>query len=168
KKLKAFIRKEFYHIFRDTRSMLILFGIPITQLLIFGTVIKNEISDVPLAIYDEAKDEVTAEIISKIRSSGYFVLDENLKSINSIDQTLKKGHVKEIIVFENSFGQKLLKEGHARIQLIADASDPNLARLVTTYTKGIINDFVVKQNQNMEIPLQIQPEVRMLFNEEMK
>src|SRR5690554_2573716 len=168
KKLKAFIKKEFYHIFRDTRSMLILFGIPITQLLIFGTVIKNEISNVPIAIYDESKDEVTAEIISKIRSSGYFILDENLESINSIHQILKKGYIREIIVFENNFAQKLLKEGRANIQLIADASDPNLARLVTTYTTGIINDYVVKMNLNKGMPLQIQSEVRMFFNEEMK
>lgn len=168
KKLKAFIKKEFHHIFRDTRSMLILFGIPVTQLLIFGTVIKNEISDVPIAIYDESKDEVTSEIISKIRSSGYFILHENLESLNTVDLVLKKGHVKEVIVFESRFSQNLFKEGKANIQLIADASDPNLARLVTSYTTGIINDYIQKINQHADMPLQIQPEVRMLFNEEMK
>jgi ABC-2 type transport system permease protein len=62
KQLKSFIIKEFYHIFRDVRTMLILFGIPVTQLLIFGTVIKNEISNVPIAIYDQSKDDVTAQI----------------------------------------------------------------------------------------------------------
>ncbi len=168
KQLKSFIRKEFYHIFRDVRTMLILFGIPITQLLIFGTVIKSEISNVPIAIYDQSKDEVTNEISSKILSSGYFLLNENLENTAGIDKIFRKGHVKLVIIFENGFGQKLRKEGTAAIQLISDASDPNMARLVTTYATGIINDYIKKIIPDKQMPLQIQPEVRMFFNEEMK
>lgn len=166
--LLSFIKKEFYHIFRDPRTMLILFGIPIAQLLIFGTVIKNEINDVHIAIYDQSKDETTQQITNKLLSSGYFILDENLTNTNGIDAIFKKGVVKEVIVFENDFGQKLTKEGTAEMQLIADASDPNMGRLVISYTKGIVNDYIKKTNPNLKMPLQIKPEVRMYFNEEMK
>jgi ABC-2 type transport system permease protein len=168
KQLKSFIKKEFYHIFRDMRTMLILFGIPVTQLLIFGTVIKNEISNVPVAIYDQSKDEVTGEITAKILSSGYFRLYNNLESTSGIDAIFRKGHVKQVIIFENGFGQRLLREGVADVQLIADASDPNMARLVTSYTTGIINDYIKKMNPDQQMPMQIRPEVRMYFNEEMK
>jgi ABC-2 type transport system permease protein len=166
--LKSFIKKEFYHIFRDKRTMLILFGIPITQLLIFGTVIKNEITNVPVAIYDQSKDDITAQIATKILSSGYFLLAENLESTTDIDRIFRKGHVKQVIIFENNFGEKLQREGTASVQLIADASDPNMARLVTSYTSGIINDHIRKMNPELLMPLQITPEVRMYFNEEMK
>jgi ABC-2 type transport system permease protein len=166
--LKSFIKKEFYHIFRDVRTMLILFGIPVTQLLIFGTVIKNEISNVPIAIYDQSKDEITGELTTKILSSGYFLLNENLENTAGIDEIFRKGNVRQVIIFENGFGQKLQREGIANIQLIADASDPNLARLITSYTSGIINDYIKKMNPELHIPLQIIPEVRMYFNEEMK
>jgi ABC-2 type transport system permease protein len=168
KQLKSFIRKEFYHIFRDMRTMLILFGIPVTQLLIFGTVIKNEISNVPIAIFDQSKDDVTAVISAKLLSSGYFLLDENLESTADIDKIFRKGHVKQVVIFENNFGEKLQREGIAGVQLIADASDPNMARLVTSYTAGIINDHIRKMNPDAQMPLQITPEVRMYFNEEMK
>jgi ABC-2 type transport system permease protein len=168
KQLKSFIKKEFFHIFRDPRTMLILFGIPVAQLLIFGTVIKNEIKDVPVAIYDQSKDETTQQITSKLLSSGYFVLVDNLQNTSGIEETFRKGKVKEIIVFESNFGEKLIKEGSAQVQLIADASDPNMARLAVSYTRGIINDYVQKMNPNLELPMQIQPEVRMYFNEEMK
>lgn len=166
--LISFIKKEFYHIFRDTRTMLILFGIPIAQLLIFGTVIKSEINDIHIAIYDQSKDETTQQITNKLLSSGYFILDENLSNINDIDAIFKKGKVKEVIVFENDFGKKLVKEGSAEIQIIADASDPNMAKLAIGYTRGIVNDYLKKLHPNMVIPMQIQPEVRMYFNEEMK
>ncbi len=168
KQLRSFIRKEFYHIFRDVRTMLILFGIPVTQLLIFGTVIKNEISNVPVAIYDQSKDEITAEMTTKLLSSGYFLLHQNLESTAGIDEIFKKGRVKQVIIFENDFGQKLQRDGTARIQLVADASDPNMARLVTSYTKGIINDYIQKMHPNAQMPVQLKPEVRMYFNEEMK
>lgn len=168
KQLRSFIKKEFYHIFRDARTMMILFGIPITQLLIFGTVIKNEISNVPIAIYDQSKDEITSQIKAKILSSGYFLLHENLGSTADIDKILKKGHVRQVIIFDNDFGEKLQREGAAGVQLIADASDPNLARLVTSYTSGIINDYIKKMNPELQMPMQLTPEVRMYFNEEMK
>jgi ABC-2 type transport system permease protein len=148
--------------------MLILFGIPVAQLLIFGTVIKNEIKDVRIAIYDQSKDETTQQITNKLLSSGYFVLVDDLQNTSGIEETFRKGKVKEIIVFESNFGEKLIKEGSAQVQLIADASDPNMARLAVSYTRGIINDYVQKMNPNIELPMQIQPEVRMYFNEEMK
>jgi ABC-2 type transport system permease protein len=166
--LLSFIKKEFFHIFRDPRTMLILFGIPVAQLLIFGTVIKNEIKDVRIAIYDQSKDETTQQITNKLLSSGYFVLVDDLQNTSGIEETFRKGKVKEIIVFESNFGEKLIKEGSAQVQLIADASDPNMARLAVSYTRGIINDYVQKMNPNQELPMQIQPEVRMYFNEEMK
>ncbi len=166
--LLSFIKKEFLHIFRDPRTMMILFGIPISQLLIFGTVIKNEIKDVHIAIYDQAKDETTQQITNKLLSSGYFILDENLTNTDGIDEIFKKGKVKEVIVFESNFAQKLVKEGSASMQLIADATDPNMARLVTSYTKAIVNDYIRKTNPNLKMPMQIQPEIRMYFNEEMK
>jgi ABC-2 type transport system permease protein len=166
--LKSFIIKEFYHIFRDTRTMLILFGIPVTQLLIFGTVIKSEIRNVHIAIYDQSKDVTTQQITNKLLSSGYFILNENLNSTSKIENIFKKGTVKEVIVFESNFGEKLIREGRAEVQLIADASDPNMARLVTSYTTGIINDYIRKLHPDLQMPIEIAPEVRMYFNEEMK
>ena len=168
KQLRSFIKKEFYHIFRDVRTIVILFGIPVTQLLIFGTVIKNEINNVPIAIYDQSKDDISMELSTKILSSGFFLLNENLESSADIDKIFREGNVKQVIIFENDFGGKLQREGVADIQLIADASDPNMARLVTSYTTGIINDYITKMNPNLQMPLQIKPEARMYFNEEMK
>ncbi len=167
KQLRSFIKKEFFHIFRDPRTMIILFGIPIIQLLTFGTDNRSEIYDVHIAIYDQAKDETSREIINKLLSSGYFILDDDLNNINEIESIFRKGNVKQIIVFESDFGRKLTKEGNAGMQLIADASDPNMARLVISYTRGIVNDYIKKMYPNLKMPMEIQPELRMYFNEEM-
>ncbi len=166
--LLAFIKKEFFHIFRDPRTMLILFGIPVAQLLIFGTVIKNEIRDVHIAICDRSQDETTQKITAKLISSGYFILNRQLKSTEGVEAIFQEGVVKEVVVFGERFGEQLHKEGTAELQLIADATDPNIARLVTSYTKGIVNDYIREMYPGQKMPLEIQPEVRMFFNEELK
>ena len=69
----GFLKKEFYHIIRDFRTLMLLFGLPVAQILIFGYVIRNEILDVKIAILDNSRDEVTREITSKILSSDFFI-----------------------------------------------------------------------------------------------
>ena len=145
--------------------MVILFGIPIAQLLIFGTVIKSEISDVKIAIYDQSKDDITQRITNKLLSSGYFILEEYLESTNDVEAIFRKGKVKEVIVFESGFAEAFIKEGKAKVQLIADASDPNLGRLAINYTKGIINDFVQKEFPDIKMPYEIETNLRMYYNE---
>lgn len=164
----GFVKKEFFHIFRDVRTMLVLFGIPVVQLLIFGYVVTNEIKDIKIAIFDQSKDEITLQLSNKIISSGYFKLEQNLDNINNIEAIFRQGNVKEIIVFEPDFARKLEREGKAGVQLLADASDANTANLIVNYTNGIIMDYVKKLNHGNQIPMKIEPDVRMIFNEGMK
>ena len=88
--LLGFVKKEFTHIFRDSRTMVILFGIPIIQLMLFGYVITTEIKDARIAILDHSNDNVTREIKDKLLSSGYFRLEANLQQENEIDPIFKK------------------------------------------------------------------------------
>lgn len=165
KQLRGFIRKEFHHIFRDSRTMLILFGIPIVQLLLFGYVITTEIKDARIAILDKSNDEVTHEITHKLLSSGYFKLDAMLDNEGQIDNIFRQGNIKEVVVFEQNFGKKLERDGQADVQVIADASDPNTAQLLSNYTNAIMQDYLQKKFINYHIPYEVKPQVRMLFNE---
>jgi ABC-2 type transport system permease protein len=164
----GFVKKEFLHIIRDYRTLLLLFGLPVVMILVFGYVIRNEIIDVNVAILDHAKDEVTMEITNKILSSDFFILMENIDKSADIDKIFKTGKIKEVIIFEAGFARKLEKYGSAGIHLIADASDPNSASLVVNYTQAIIADYVKEMNIQMSGPLQIIPKVRMMYNPELK
>ncbi len=164
----GFVRKEFYHIFRDPRTLLILFGIPVMQLLIFGFVVTNEIKNIQIAILDQSKDEVTREITNKLLSSGYFTLRKNLSSTSEIENIFKKGRLKEVIVFESDFAKKLERDKTANIQVIADASDPNTANLIVNYTRGIIQNYVSSVNIQFQTPLKIEPRVKMVYNQGLK
>lgn len=164
----GFVKKEFYHIFRDTRTMIILFGIPVALIMIFGYVISNELKDVKIAILDRSKDEVTTGVTNKILSSGYFQLWDYLSEGDDFDEIFQQGRIKEIIVFEAGFAEKLERDGEATIQIIADASDANSANMAVSYTEGIIRNYSQQINQNKSIPLRIEPETRMFYNEQLQ
>ena len=165
----AFIKKEFFHIFRDIRSMVILFGMPIAQVLLFGFANTTHIKDVNIAILDNSKDNITMELSNKLVSSGYFILNDNLKSNDQIEAAFKRGDIKEVVIFENDFAKKLKKEGKANVQLILDASEPNTANMISAYTSGIINTYSLElMKKSFKMPVSIITDTKMLYNPELK
>lgn len=164
----GFVKKEFFHIFRDRKTMLILFGLPVAQILIFGYVVTNEIKDIHVAVLDKSADSYTREIVSKIDASEFFIVDGYLNNEEEIEEIFKQGNVKEVIVFSENFARDLEHEGIASVQLVADASDANTANLVVNYTENMINAWQRQKFVSGAIPAQIEPEVRMVFNNELK
>ncbi len=166
KQLFIFIRKEFWHVFRDKKTLLMLFGLPITQIILFGFALSNEIRDSKIVIADYSKDNITTNIINKIEASNYFDVERNLRSARELDADFKKGKVKLGIIFPANFEEDLLHTNKATVQIIADASDPNQATMVSNYVTQIINDYNLSMAAMQ--PLQITAEMRMLYNPELK
>jgi len=123
---------------------------------------------VKIAILDKSKDHVTSEIANRLVSSGFFLLFDNLQSDKEIDEIFKTGKVREVVIFENNFAQKLEREGKADIQLLADASDPNSAKLIVNYTQGIIAAYLKEINHNSKLPISIEPRTRMMYNADLR
>jgi ABC-2 type transport system permease protein len=163
----AFIIKEFRHLLRDFRTVIIIFGIPIIQLTLFGYVINTDIKNARIAILDLSKDETSTALTNKLLSSGYFKLDCEIQSELQIETLFKKGKIKEVIVFEKDFGKNFLKTGNANLQIITDASDPNTASILENYTRNIVLDFV-KENSRSKGNLPISVQHRMFYNEQLR
>lgn len=168
KRFKGFIKKEFYHIIRDRRSLFILFGMPIVQVILFGFAITNEINNVAIAILDQSKDYRTQEIIEKISASPYFEITDYLKSTKDIEPAFKKGKIKAVLLFENDFSKNYTKKGVAKTQVISDATDPNTANTTSNYISAILRTYQDENSQNAEPPHQVISKSRMLYNPELK
>lgn len=168
KKFIGFVKKEFYHIFRDRRSLFILFGMPIAQIMLFGFAITNEINNVNVAVLDLSKDVSTNAIVNKISASSYFTVTQLLESQSEVEPIFKKGKVKAVIVFENDFDQQMKNTGVAKIQLLTDATDPNTANTINNYIASITQHYANEINQDIRLPFQITAESRMVFNPELK
>lgn len=168
KQFMAFVKKEFYHIFRDRRTMFILLGMPVVQIIIFGFALTNEVKNAKIAVLDQSKDGATTSIIQEINASRYFDVEENLYSYKEIEETFKKGKIKLVIVFPQGFNEDLQHFNKAQVQLIADASDPNVANTLTNYASAIIMDYQVHITNDIQLPYTIHTEIRMLYNPQQK
>jgi len=167
KQLFVFIRKEFYHVFRDRRTLLILFGLPVVQIILFGYALTNEVKNVNLVVVDHAKDYATQQIISRIQASSYFIMQPAVMNEEAMKTAFKAGKIRCAVVFPPGFYNDLLHTNKAQVQIIADASDPNTAKTVVSYLTAIIGKYQQQLNTGQPAIMQIQPELRMLYNPEM-
>ncbi len=167
KQFLFFIRKEFLHLWRDKRTMFILFGMPIVQIFIFGFALTNEVKDSRIAIVDEAKDEASQAIIQQLDASQYFDIVKTI-SQQQLVPAFREGKIKLAVVFPQKFNEQLQHTNTAPIQLIADATDPNVANTLVNYASAIILDYQNQSKGFAPFPYAIKTEMRMLYNPQMK
>lgn len=168
KQFITFVKKEFYHVLRDRRTLLILFGMPLAQILIFGFALTNEVKNARIVIVDHAKDDASRSIIDRIGASNYFEIREDVMDRNRMETAFKEGKIKLAILFPANFQRDLFHQNHAPIQVIADASDPNYATTLTNYVSSIIQDYQTELNETVALPYRITPQIRMLYNPQLK
>ncbi len=167
KQLFIFIKKEFKHVFRDQKTLLLLFGLPIAQILLFGFALTNEIKDSRIVVADYAGDGASQQLIERFRQNDSFVLEQSLLGADDIDEVFKQGIVKLAVVFPEQFEKSLIHEGKAQVQLIADATDPNTATTLTNYAQAIMRDFQVSYLGTAS-NLQIEVVTRNFYNPELR
>ncbi len=168
KQFLIFIKKEFAHVLRDRKTLLILFGMPVVQILIFGFALTNEVKNARIVIMDQANDPASQRIISKIEASQYFEVGKAVMNHQQMENALKQGDIRLAVIFPANFNNDLLHQNDAHIQVIADASDPNYATTLTSYISSIIQDYVAELNKTTNTPYRIEPEIRFLYNPQLK
>ena len=163
KQFISFIRKEFYHIFRDKRTMMILLAMPIILIILFGYAITTEIKRAPIAILDQSRDEVTQKMIEHLSASEYFELYTMVNSEAEGQALFRQGKVRLLIIFPAQYASS----PDASVQLLADATDPNEATQLAAYATAILQQFSIFNSQ-FSINNAITPVVSLLYNPLMK
>ncbi|PWJ59338.1 ABC-2 type transport system permease protein [Dyadobacter jejuensis] len=168
--MKAFITKEFYHVFRDRKSLLLLFGLPIAQILLFGFALTNEIKNTKIAVYDQAGDRASKRLIQRVEASKYFEVAAMLHNPAEIEGHFKSGQARLVLVIPAQFEADLARQQEPTLQIITDGSDPNTANTITNYLNNIIQDFQTDQKGNLQVrpEVRIVPVMRMLYNPQLK
>ena len=168
KEIIPFIRKEFYHILRDAKTLLILFVMPVVLVVLFGFAIRTEIRDAKIAILDHSKDELSIGLTNKLLSTGYFICDANLSSESEIETVFQRGDVSLVVVFPANFSELFYRDKIAPIQVITDATNLNSSTILKNYLSSIVEDYRrEKIRSGNKAPL-IDTTIRMIYNPEMK
>ena len=160
----AFVKKESFHILRDTRTLIILVGMPIALVLIFGYTVTNEFKGASIAVVDEAKDELSQALIEHLTASGHFELVEYSNNVFTLEESFKAGRAKLGIIIPNQFESQFYSDKQTSIQLIADATEPNYATTLTNYASQMIRSFQIQKSEAPSLPYQVDIETRMFYN----
>ncbi len=159
KQFIAFVNKEFRHIFRDRRTMLIILGIPVVQILLFGFAINTEVKDLHVALYAPSPNSFINGVTERLYQSEYFTYRAELDDPIKMEESMRKGKLDMMVLFDS--------KGEA-VQLIINSSDPNRGSIAATYATAIIAGYQQELAGMRKMPFQIEVENRMIYNPEMK
>ncbi|MBQ4023257.1 MAG: ABC transporter permease [Prevotella sp.] len=141
KQFVSFVIKESRHILRDRRTMLILFGMPVVLMLLFGFAITNDVRNVRTVVVTSQMDHQTQAAVDRLAASEYFNITATVGTSKEAEMLIRHQRADLAVVFA-SLGDRLNKGGapasRSGVQLIVDASDPNMAQQWTTYAQQTI------------------------------
>ena len=120
KQLFSFVLKEAKHIFRDKRTMLMLFGMPIMLMLLFGFAVTNDVRNVRTIIVASSMDYATRQATNRLAASEYFTISAQVSTPAEAEREIRAQRADMAVVFSPQFAMK-----HGKVQFIVDAPDPN-------------------------------------------
>ena len=163
----AFVGKEIRHILRDRRTMLILFGMPLIMMLLFGFAISTDVKDVRLVAVTTPADHLTQRMLARLDASEYFILTHTAQTAAEAEQLIRNGQADIAIVFSPRFADRLSK-GQGQIQLILDGADPNQASMQGAYATQILQAGMAEATSAAHVPQSTEIITRLLYNPQMK
>lgn len=164
KEIAAFIKKEFLHIFRDVRTMMIVLVLPVVQILLFGFAVSTEVNNAVVDILGDANDPQVRMIVQRIDNNPYLETGAYLSTEAEMDARLRKGKSKAVVCFERNFNQKSEKDGNAAIKVICDGSDPNTAQMVGNYIQGVVNEDIDSEASVQAVQMMYNPAMNSSYN----
>ena len=141
KEFNAFLRKEFLHIFRDRRTLLVLIGLPTMLIVLFGFAISTEIRNVNVGVYVQDGDVAVSRLTDKIDRSRYFTCVASYASEEDVDRAMRRGEIDVALMFGEGFSSGLFSPDGSEVAVIADATNPNNASMEVMYLSSIISGY---------------------------
>lgn len=173
KQFIAFVRKEFHHILRDRRTMLIVIGMPIVQIILFGFAISTEVRNVQTAILAPSLQTDVRKVMEQLDASEYFTVKYVVQSPDEIERLFRRNLIELAVVFPSDLHR--LRFDSEEIQILADATDPNLAVTRSTYAQTILKQAMQTLRQTTTTSAYSQPDKqpvvvynKLLYNPQMK
>lgn len=166
KEIFAFIQKEFWHIFRDRRTTLIVLVMPVVQIVLFGFAISTEVHNAVVDVVGDMNDPMVQQIVARIENNEYLEIGKILNSTSEVEERLRKGKALAVVCFDDDFDKKINKEGTASIAIVSDGADPNSAQIVSSYIKGVISSEQLEITSRMTEGggATMRPNVQLMYN----
>lgn len=172
KRIKAVIAKEFFHILRDPRSLVVIFALPLLQIFIFGYALSFDIKKIETAVIDDSHSELSKNFVQAFSNNSYYVLipltkgiEPGASTIDRAEEMLRAGSIKQYLHIPQDFSANLQMGRPARVATVIDGSDSNVTNIVHQYNEMVILEFLSKSNSIRDL---LKINTKMYFNPEVK
>jgi ABC-2 type transport system permease protein len=174
----GFVRKETFHVLRDRRTLLVLFGLPLVLMLLFGYALRNEVEDIATAVVDRSGDPASRQVLAALGGSPYFHIVGILPKTRVAEDWLQDGRARMVLTLEPDLEESLLR-GSPAYQILVDGSDPNTARTMVAYATRLVEGALLSESATLgakgpagaphrrQAPIRLQGVVHMAFNPEL-
>jgi ABC-2 type transport system permease protein len=173
-RIKAVANKEFLHVFRDPRSLLLGLALPMLLLFMFGYALTLDVDRVPLMVWDQSNTPASRDFVSRFSGSRYFALAGSTDNYREIEQAIDARTVLIALVIPRNFAGGLAADKAVRVQAIVDGSDSNTATIALGYAEFIVAEYDaqlavydLKRRNGSKIRPLLAVEPRVWFNADM-
>ena len=166
KQFIAFVIKEHKHILRDKRTMLMLFGMPVVMMLLFGFAVTTDVKNVRTVVVTSEMSPRTQQAVERLAQSEYFIITQTVNTPQDAERLIRSQKADMSLTPSPS----PIGEGSSNLQwqIMVDGSDPNMAQQWTTYAQSILSQPVDDKHYSLPSPFGEGLGVRLLYNPQMK
>ncbi len=171
----AIARKEFFHIYRDPRSLALVILMPALLMLLFGYAVTLDVKKVSMAVLDRDRTQESLNFIQRFSASPYFHLRFWVRDEREVKRLINQGEVKIGLILPWDFSKKIKAEGIVPIQVLIDGADANTANLILSYVQAIARQYTQEKTilkvsrmgiEKLNFPIEGRP--RVWFNEDLE
>lgn len=173
----SFVKKEFLHILRDTRTLMVLLVMPVVMIVLFGFALSTELKNVKVGVYTPSDDIFTRKLIDRIGESEYFTIVFDAPDKDALDAAFLNNTIEVGMIFQDNFYSTISHNGRASVQILLDGTNMNIAQMAQFYLRNIIGTSVQELAKevvmadpelSLNLPVEIKPTTSMLYNPQMK
>ena len=154
KQFIAFVIKETKHILRDKRTMLILFGMPVVMMLLFGFAVTTDVKNVRTVVVTSEMSPRTQQAVERLAQSDYFIITQTVNAPQDAERLIRSQKADMSLTPSPSPSPSPIGEGSSNLQwqIMVDGSDPNMAQQWTTYAQSILSQPVDGKHYSLPSP----------------
>ncbi|MGA3025066.1 MAG: ABC transporter permease [Bryobacteraceae bacterium] len=172
---RAVARKEFLHILRDPRSLMLALAVPLLMLLMFGWALTLDVDRIPAYVYDWDATPESRALIDQFRGSRYFDIQRYVHDYAPVDKNVDSSRILMAIVVPRHYARDIQEGREADIQVILDGSDSNTASIALGYAQGVVAAYAMELRSEAQtrrgagkLKVAVDPRVRVLYNSDLK
>ncbi len=166
KRTAAIAGKELWHILHDPRSLVIIFMLPVIQLVMFGYALNFEIQNVDLAVINYDTSHFSTELIDEFSGSRFFTVFFPDILPQEAEKLFLERKARAVLIIPSDFGRQLERRKDVALQLLIDSADPNAAQHIRNYVFTVVQQFNTNHNRRVRLPFDVRSTI--WFNPELK